>query len=138
MIAYVDSSVLIRFVMQEPHRLNDLASFDERVTSRLTQAECLRTLDKAMLVGGLGADDMAQRSTFVHRMLRQMRRVAVSRSILDRAGAPFPLPINALDAIHLATALQIRDRGRDDLVFATHDRIQGKTARAMGFEVIGL
>ncbi len=138
MIAYVDSSVLMRIVMQQPDRLADLTSFDERVTSRLSQAECLRTLDKARLVDGLGADDMVQRAALVHRLMRQMRRVAVSRSVLDRAGDAFPLPMRALDAIHLATALQIRDRGRDDLVFATHDRMQGSTALALGFEVIGL
>ncbi len=138
MIAYVDSSVLLRIVMQQPDRLTELTSVEKRITSRLSQAECLRTLDKARLVDGLGADDMVQRAALVHRLMQQMRRVAVSRSVLDRAGDAFPLPIKALDAIHLATALQVRDREGDDLVFATHDRMQGRTALALGFEVIGL
>jgi predicted nucleic acid-binding protein len=137
-IAYVDSSALMRVVLQQPDRLVELTSFEERVTSRLTQAECLRALDRARLVEGMGADDLVQRAAFVHRLMRQMRRVAVSRSVLDRASAAFPLPIKVLDAIHLATALQIRDRGRDDLVFATHDRMQGSTALSLGFEVVGL
>lgn len=138
MIAYVDSSVLMRVVMQQPDRLTGLTSFDERVTSRLSQAECLRTLDKARLVDGLEPDDVVQRAAFVHRLLRQMSRVAVSRAVLDRAGEAFPLPVQTLDAIHLATALQLRDRARADLVFATHDLTQGRTALALGFEVIGL
>lgn len=138
MIAYVDSSVLMRIVMQQPDRLSELLSFDERVTSRLSRAECLRTLDKARLADGIGADDLVQRAVLVHRLLRQMRRVAVSRSVLDRAGDAFPLPVRTLDAIHLATALHLRDRGWDDLVFATHDRVQGSAALALGFEVIGL
>jgi hypothetical protein len=70
--------------------------------------------------------------------MRRMRRVAVSRSVLDRAGTSFPLPVKTLDAIHLATALQLRDRGRADLVCATHDRQQARTALTLGFEVVGL
>ena len=138
MSVYVDSSVFMRFVMQQPDRLDEVSSFDERITSQLTQAECLRTLDKAMLTRGLTPEGMTVRATVVHHMLRQTRRVRVTRSVLDRAGSAFPLPIRTLDAIHLATALQIRDRGHEDLLFATHDRLQGKTALALGFRVLGL
>lgn len=138
MIAYVDSSVIVRIVMRQPNRLAGLGAFDARVTSWLTQAECLRTLDRARLTDGLAGDDMLERAAVVHMMLRRMRRVAVSRSVLERAGASLPLPLKALDAIHLATALQLREHGGADLVFATHDRLQGKTAAALGFDVIGL
>ena len=43
-----------------------------------------------------------------------------------------------MDAIHLATALQFREHEQPDLMFATHDRQQGRAALAMGFQVIGL
>jgi len=62
----------------------------------------------------------------------------VSRSILDRGGSSFPLPVKALDAINLATALLFREREQPDLLFATHDRQQGRAALAVGFEVFGL
>jgi hypothetical protein len=67
-----------------------------------------------------------------------MSKIAVARSVLDRAGSSFPLPVKTLDAIHLATALQLRERRYQELVFATHDRQQGRAAAALGFEVIGL
>ena len=76
--------------------------------------------------------------TALFSQLRRMRRVAVSRSILDRGGSSLPLPVKALHAIHLATALQFREREEPDLLFATHDRQQGKAALALGFQVIGL
>ena len=138
MIAYVDSSVVVRIVMQQPNTLAGLGSFDARVTSWLTQTECLRTLDRARFTDGLAGDDMLERAAIVHMLLRRMRRVAVSRSVIERAGAALPHPLKALDAIHLATALQLREHTRTGLVFATHDRLEGKTAAALGFDVVGL
>jgi predicted nucleic acid-binding protein len=137
-IAYVDSSVLVRYVLLQPNRLARLTSFEQLVTSQVTQLECLRTLDKARIEERLVPDEIVARSAALFSQLRRMRRVAVSRSILDRGGSSFPLPVKALDAIHLATALQFREREQPDLMFATHDRQQGRAALAMGFQVIGL
>jgi predicted nucleic acid-binding protein len=137
-IAYVDSSVVARFVMRQPDRLTELASFEQRLTSQLTQLECLRALDRARIAEGLASDEILARSLVLFEQLRRMKRVSVSRSVLERGGSSFPLPVKALDAVHLATALQLRDRGQFDLVFATHDRQQGKAALALGFTVIGL
>jgi predicted nucleic acid-binding protein len=137
-IAYVDSSVVVRFVLRQSGRLDELASFDERLTSQLTQLECLRALDRARLAEGLDPDVVVARSLVLFDLLRRMRRVALSPSVLDRGGQAFPVPVKALDAIHLATALRLRERGRPGLVFATHDRQQGKAALVLGFSVIGL
>ena len=138
MIAYLDSSVVLRYVLLQPDRLAGLSSFEQLVTSQVTQLECLRTLDRARIEERLVPDEIIARSAALFSQMRRMRRVAVSRSILDRGGSSFPLPVKALDAIHLATALLFREREQPDLLFATHDRQQGRAALAMGFEVIGL
>jgi len=138
MIAYVDSSVVSRVVMRQPNRLVELETYALRLTSLLTELECLRAIDKARLVEGLGDDEIVARRLILFQQLRRMSRIAVARSVLDRAGSSLPLPIKALDAIHLATALQLRERRHHELVFATHDRHQGRAAAALGFEVIGL
>ena len=138
MIAYLDSSVVLRCVLLQPDRLAGLSAFEQLVTSQVTQLECLRTLDRARIEERLVPDEIIARSAALFSQMRRMRRVAVSRSILDRGGSSFPLPVKALDAIHLATALLFREREQPDLLFATHDRQQGRAALAMGFEVIGL
>ena len=138
MIAYVDSSVLCRVVMRQPNRLEELETCSQRLTSLLTQIECLRAIDKARLDEGLDDDEILARRLVLFEQLRRMARVAVARSLLDRAGSSFPLPVKALDAIHLATAMQLRERRYRELVFATHDRQQGRAALALGFEVVGL
>lgn len=138
MIAYVDSSVLLRFVLDQPDPLLGLHDFAQRITSAVTEVECLRVIDASRLAGGLNDDEYADRRAAVFSQLRRMRRVVVSGSVLRRAGEPLPAPLKALDAIHMGTALQWRDHEAPDLVFATHDRQQGRVARLLGFEVIGI
>jgi hypothetical protein len=42
-------------------------------------------------------------------LLEGLELVALEQAILDRAADPFPTSISTLDAVHLATALAIRD-----------------------------
>jgi predicted nucleic acid-binding protein len=137
-IAYVDSSVLLRFVLDQPDQLKGLHDFAERITSAVTEVECLRAVDASRLRGDLNEDEYSDRRSAAFSQLRRMRRVVVSGSVLRRAGEPLPAPLKTLDAIHVATALQWRDRQAPDLVFATHDRQQGQVAKLLGFAVVGV
>jgi predicted nucleic acid-binding protein len=137
-IAYVDSSVVLRFVLQQPDPLMALLECDDRVTSFVTEVECLRAVEAARLRHQLSIDESGERRQVAYAHLRRMRRLLPSLSILRRAGDPYPVAIKSLDAIHLATALVWRDRRAPDLVFATHDRQLGRAAAALGFEVFGL
>jgi predicted nucleic acid-binding protein len=137
-IAYVDSSVLLRFILEQPEPLTEIGGFDQLVTSTLSQSECLRAVDNARLRGEMDQEEHDARRQAVYAKLRGIERVYASLSVLGRAESSFPAPIATLDAIHVATALQWRDRGRPDLTFATHDRQQAKVARMLGFVVIGV
>ncbi len=46
MIAYLDSSVILRAVLNQPDRIEPWDDAEVSVTSALTEAECLRTLDR--------------------------------------------------------------------------------------------
>jgi len=83
-------------------------------------------------------DESAERRQVAYRHLRRTRRLMPSLSIVRRAGELYPVALETLDAVHLATALTWRDRRAPGLVFATHDRQLGRAAVALGFEVIGL
>lgn len=138
MIAYVDSSVLLRFILDQPEPLTGLFEADRRTTSVLAEVECLRAIESARSRGQLTVDEAADRRRIAFAQLRRMRRLAVSRAVIRRAGEPYPLPIKSLDAIHLASALLLRDREAPYLVFATHDQQLGRLAAVMDFPVIGL
>jgi hypothetical protein len=137
-IAYVDSSVVARFVLRQPDRLVELTTFDQRFTSQLTQLECLRAVDKVRMDHGLASDEVFARTLALYQLLRGMRRVAVSRAVLERGSASFPLPVKSLDAVHLGTALHLRERTYPQMTFATHDRQQARLALLLGFPVIGI
>lgn len=63
--------------------------------------------------------------------------VAVTERVLARAGESFPTVVGTLDAIHLATAMQIRDTMGVD-AFLTHDTQLAAAAAASGFTVQGV
>jgi predicted nucleic acid-binding protein len=70
-------------------------------------------------------------------MLRSIEIVALTEPILRRAAGPMPTTLGTLDAIHLATALEIAPAVDGPLVVATHDRQLARAARASGLEVVG-
>jgi len=138
MIAYLDASVVLRLVLGEPHQLTEWKRVDGAVASALTEVECLRTLDRLSRQGVLSTDELAERRTAVYRLLEAVEVVDVGRPVLRRASEPFPTPLGTLDAIHLSTALAWRDARNAQLTMATHDKVLGTAARALGLQVVGV
>ena len=139
MRVYLDSSVVLRKLLGEPGRLRKRrwASIERGVASALVEVECLRTLDRLRIGRRLGRARLVEARTTLFALLEALEVVEVSRPVLGRASAPFPVPLGTLDAIHLSTALAYRDLRHQQLAFATHDERLGAAARAMGLEVWG-
>jgi predicted nucleic acid-binding protein len=134
---YVDSSVVVRILFGEPNPLPTWSRIARAISSELLPIECLRTLDRVRLRARLPDQALGERR---HAMLDAMDAIEIvplDRSILERAGDPFPTSLGTLDALHLASALAIRT-DVPDMVFATHDDELGLAASAMGFVVQGL
>ena len=137
MIAYVDTSVLLRLILREPNSLEDLQSYDTLVSSELLAVECPRTIDRLRLQGSLSVEEAVFRLAAVRDWLEAVDLVLLQRPVLARASESFPTPIGTLDALHLATALVWRDRMQKELVMATHDGSLAIATRACGIEVVG-
>ena len=137
MIAYLDSSVLLRLVLGQKGKFKEWRTVREGVASALAEVECLRTLDRLRLRGAITDHELARRREAVYRLLEEIEIVEPTRPILARASLPLPTPIGTLDAIHLSTAMLWRETSASDLVFATHDSALGVAARASGFRVVG-
>lgn len=138
MIAYVESSVVLRLVLGQPGSLREWRTLDGGVASALVEVECLRTLDRLRLAEGLRETELARRRETVYRILETLEVVEPTRPILTRAAQPLPVALGTLDAIHLATALVWREATETDLAFATHDARLGTAARALGLHAIGV
>ena len=138
MIAYLDTSALLRLVLREPDPLEELRSCEALVSSELLAVESLRTIDRLRVQGALSSDEAVSRRAAVTEWLEAVDLVLLQRPVLVRASEPFPTPLGTLDALHLATALVWRDRMRQALVMATHDRDLALAARSFDLEVRGV
>ncbi len=138
MIAYLDSSVLLRVVLGQPDSLKEWASIKVGVASHLVEVECLRTLDRLRHTVGLSDQDLALRRETMFQLLAELHLVDLTKLVLNRASQPFPTPLGTLDAVHLATALLWREQRGEELVMATHDGALTTAARAFGLPVIGV
>ena len=139
MIAYLDSSALLRIILREPGalELKELRSCESIISSELLAIECPRTIDRLRLQNSLSTEEAASRFAVVREWLEAVDLVLLQRPILSRATEPFPTPLGTLDALHLATALVWRDRTQQELVMATHDGGLAIAASAFGIQVLG-
>src|SRR5205814_7472650 len=75
MIAYVDSSVLLRVAFAQPNALPQWRRIDRGVSSALLATESLRTLDRARLRAQLPDTEVARRrSTILAQALGRKQR----------------------------------------------------------------
>jgi predicted nucleic acid-binding protein len=137
-IAYLDSSVILRVILGQRDKLRAWKSIERGVASALVRVECLRTLDRLRLRAGLSDEDLAERRETVFRIIDETEVLEPSMVVLDRAARPFPTELGTLDAIHLSTALMWREARGEEIVMATHDRALGTAAQASGLRVVGL
>jgi predicted nucleic acid-binding protein len=137
-IAYIDSSVVLRVVLGQAGRLEEWEKIETGVMSALTEVECLRTFDRQRLRSTLSDSEITNVREALFRSLGKAFVVELDRAVLTRAAQSFATVLGTLDAIHLATALLWRDREAPDLVFATHDGALATAARAQGMSVVGI
>jgi predicted nucleic acid-binding protein len=133
---YLDSSITIDAITGKPALAWDRT--DHHCFSELGGIEARRTLQRLQFEGALDDErflDALQQLVLIEQTAEV---VEMDRQILQRAAAPFPTAIKTLDAIHLATAMTLREYRYPDLVFATHDRRLGMVAQMVEFPVVGV
>jgi predicted nucleic acid-binding protein len=137
MIAYVDSSVLMRIILNEPNPLKEMLNLSHGVSSELLRVECLRTLDRYRIANTLLEEDFLSRAELIHYALKRIELLKVGSEVLDRASQSFPTTLGTLDAIHLSTCLLYQQRENKEVVLCSHDEGLKKAAKATGLSVLG-
>jgi uncharacterized protein len=138
MIAYVDSSVLLRVALGQPNALPEWRDIERGVSSALVTTESLRTLDRVRLRVNLSDIEVARRRATVLALIDSLELVEIDSTVLERAAQPMPTELGTLDAIHLASALLWKDALGSDPVMATHDKALALAAQAHGLKVLGI
>ncbi len=125
--AYLDASAVVKLFKAEAESralVRELRSRAAWLSSELVAVEARCT---ARRLGGAGMLTGAEQA------LSNIELIGLTRSIRDRAGRPFELPLRALDALHAATVLALGDR--IGAVFA-YDSDLSRAIAAEGFDVI--
>jgi hypothetical protein len=104
-------------------------------SSALWRVEALRTADRLRLTHEISDTELAELVREIQIAHETFAIHPVTTQVLQRASETFPTVVGTLDAIHLATALSIREIEKLDLLLA-HDSQLGTAARSLGFEVI--
>jgi predicted nucleic acid-binding protein len=140
-IAYIDSSVLLRIALNQPGQLDEWAELEGGVSSVLLTVEGHRTFDQLWHRNELTEKELQEKTTLFDTFVPRLDIRPLDESILALAGRPLPTSLATLDAIHLATAIAYRTfQPKDErpLLFATHDVALARAASAMNFDVIGV
>ena len=137
MIAYIDSSALLRVLLGQPNALPEWRNIRRGVASRLVAPESLRTLDRLRLRMQITDADIASRRRTILALIASLELIEVDAAVLARAEQPMPTELGTLDAIHLASALLWREATGEELTMATHDRALALAAQAHGLAVVG-
>lgn len=126
-VAYLDASALVKLVLSEaesgPLRAY-LAATSRRLTSRIAEVELRRAVGR---VGRPG--DEAQ----VSAVLAGLQFIELDDRTSAVAASVGPPTLHSLDALHLASALAVRDE-LDTVI--TYDTRLADAARAAGLEVV--
>ena len=101
--AYIDTSALVKLFKSERETeafRAALADWPVQVASELIRVEAICTARR------LGGQDVLQRAG---EALERINLIPISREIVELATAAHTPPLRAMDAIHLATALTMRE-----------------------------
>ncbi len=137
MIVYVDTSVALRVLFREPNPVEVWSKWDKAFSSSLWRVEALRAVDRLRLSGDLSDEELAGLIRDIRIVHETLAIHPLNERILQRASETFPTVVGTLDAIHLATALALREIAPIDYLL-THDAQLGIAARSVGFSVLGV
>ncbi|MBI4042701.1 MAG: type II toxin-antitoxin system VapC family toxin [Deltaproteobacteria bacterium] len=137
-IGYIDTSVVLRFIFGEKSAFRRWELVGQIYSSSILHVEALRTIDRLRLQGKLSDNEVARRTKALYEFQTSIHEIGISPSILGRASQSYPTIIRTLDAIHLATAMILREEKKLSPFFITHDTQQKIAADALGFETLDI
>ena len=99
--------------------------------------EAIRTVDRMRLEGHLDDEEVSTALVSIQCVRAALHEVPLSTTVVERTCQSFSTTVGTLDALHLATALLVRERYAPDLSLLTHDRQLARAAAALNFDVLG-
>lgn len=109
MIAYLDTSVVLRILLEQRAPLAEWQDLHVGVSSALLRVECYRSLDRLWQQGLVAEEKLAIKSAAIDALMKRLDLSDLDERVLAIASRPLPTPLGTLDALHLATAIVYRE-----------------------------
>lgn len=134
MVGYLDTSVVLRHILQGESSIRHALSCKRLISSELIEVECRRVVHRYRMEGELDDDGFIEAVDRFENLLRGVSLLALSPKVKKRAMGSFPISIRTLDALHLASALVFSEAKADEtLLIFSHDASMNRCAKALGF-----
>ncbi len=133
MIVYLDTSVVLRPLLDQPRRISSWGQWETAYSSELMGVECRRVIDRLRLEAIFDDNEVGHAIERLILIEKTIKRIRLNKSIIHAASKTMPTIVKTLDAFHLTSAIAVRERRGVELLFATHDAQQATAARALGF-----
>lgn len=136
MVAYLDSSVLLRHILLGDSGVEHVFAVGKVISSELLEIECKRVLHRYRLQNDLDDDGFIEASYRLEQVLNAVSIIRLSSKVKKKATEAFPVVIKTLDALHLSSALIFQDtRVEASLLIFSYDSGMNRCAKALGFAV---
>lgn len=136
MIAYLDSSLVLRYILKGESTIKHAFAFELVVSSELLEIECRRVLHRCRMQGELNDHTFVTAVSRLEKVLAGIALIGLSVEVKKRAMDSFPVVIKTLDALHLATALFCAEKRPEEKIHVfTHDEGMNRCAAVLGFGV---
>jgi len=139
---YIDSSFLLAILLEEEdsHKYaREWKMKRSRVASILLEAECIVTLRRVHrnLSKSLSPAWLEEREKQLFELLDEVSLRTVDRTITKSLRNQMDLSdCRSLDALHIATALELQENSGEPIIICTLDRAMRKLSEKLGFTLL--
>jgi predicted nucleic acid-binding protein len=136
LVAFVDTSVVLRFVLEGDISLHHAFKVPVTACCELLWIEAMRVAQRLRMDGALTDQGLAEAVSRIAACYASLRVYLLDEEIKRAAAGPFPTVVGTLDALHLACALRAaRHYPGETLLVFSRDKQMNLCARALGFAV---
>ena len=136
MICYVDSSVVLRFLLIQDPAFKQTSQYDVVGSSELLIIECNRVLDRYRLEDQIADSELAEVKQNLQGIADVLTIIELTQPVKTRAAESFPTIVGTLDALHLASLLLWKDAvPGEKFILLSADQRMRTCARALGIQL---
>jgi hypothetical protein len=135
MVAYLDSSVLLRHILLGDEGIRQVFECDTIISSELLEIECYRVFHRYRLQGDLDDSGLLEARERLTLVVSGVSLLMLSPAVKKRSSEAFPVVIRTFDALHLSSALAYCDAmPMETLLMFSYDDQLNRCTRAVGIK----